>query len=112
MPCHDGFLYKTNKRLQHFEGVVSDTFGFAIGKTNNSSIPLAVAGRVLVYTDEELHAGDGVCAGEYGKAYKMTDQEIKEHPECIVGIVSEIPKYKTWGENNISVNNRIWIKVK
>jgi hypothetical protein len=98
--------------LQYFEGVVSDTFGFAIGKTNKAKIPLAVAGRVLVYTDEELHAGDVVCTGENGKVCKMNEEEIANKPDRIVGIVSEIPTYDTWGEDNIPVNRRIWIRVK
>ena len=39
-------------------------------------------------------------------------QEIKEYPDCIVGIVSEIPQYETWGSDNVNVNGRIWIKIK
>lgn len=108
----NGILYKTVERLQFFEGVVSDTFGFSIGKTDKFQTPLAVAGRVLVYTDEELHAGDVVCAGPHGKACKMANEEIKEHPDRIVGIVSEIPNYKTWGTENVEVNGRIWIRIK
>lgn len=108
----DGILRKTKNRLQHFEGVVSDTFGFSIGKTDKAQTPLAVAGRVLVYTDEELHAGDVVCAGENGKASKMDNIEIANKPDRIVGIVSEIPTYNTWGEDNIPVNGRVWIRVK
>lgn len=108
----DGILHKTVGRLQFFEGVVSDTFGFAIGKTDKAQTPLAVAGRVLVYTDEELHAGNVVCAGPHGKVCKMTKQEIKDHPDRIVGIVSEIPSYETWGEENIPVNGRVWIRIK
>jgi hypothetical protein len=42
----------------------------------------------------------------------MTREEIREWPDRIIGIVSEIPQYETWGENNIKVNNRIWIKIK
>jgi hypothetical protein len=42
----------------------------------------------------------------------MTREEIKEYPDRIIGIVSEIPDYETWGEGNVAVNNRIWIKVK
>ena len=108
----DGILRKTKNRLQHFEGVVSDTFGFSIGKTDKAQTPLAVAGRVLVYPDEELHAGDVVCAGENGKASKMDNIEIANKPDRIVGIVSEIPTYDTWGENNVPVNGRVWIRVK
>ena len=108
----DGILHKTVGRLQFFEGVVSDTFGFSIGKTDKAQTPLAVAGRVLVYTDEELHAGNVVCAGPHGKACKMTKKEIKEHPDRIVGIVSEVPNYETWGEENAPVNGRVWIRVR
>lgn len=108
----NGILHKTKNRLQHFEGVVSDTFGFAIGKTDKAKTPLAVAGRVLVYTNEELHAGDVVCAGENGKACKMSEEEIANKPDRIVGIVSEIPTYDTWGEDNVPVNKRVWIRVK
>ena len=39
-------------------------------------------------------------------------EEIKEYPDRIIGIVSEIPEYETWGSGNVEVNNRIWIKVK
>jgi hypothetical protein len=39
------------ERLMATAQVVSDTFGFAIGETDNCKTPLAVSGRVLVYTD-------------------------------------------------------------
>jgi hypothetical protein len=42
----------------------------------------------------------------------MTRDEIIQWPDRIVGIVSEIPDYKIWGEQQINVDNRIWIKVK
>jgi hypothetical protein len=61
---------------------------------------------------EDYNAGDTVCAGPEGKVMKMTRAEIKEYPDRIIGIVSEIPEYKTWGSGNVEVNNRIWIKVK
>ena len=77
--------------------------------------PLAVAGRVLAYfhgNREDYHSGDTVCAGPEGKVMKMTREEIKEYPDRIIGIVSEIPEYETWGSGNIAVNGRIWIKVR
>ena len=108
----DGKVKKTTKKLQKFEGVVSDTYGFSIGETNQCKTPIAVSGRVLVYTNPEdvFHAGDCVCAGPDGLAYYMTREEIVEFPDRIVGIVSEIPTYETW--NKVDVNGRIWIKVK
>ena len=110
-----GRLYKTTERLQAFEGVVSDTFGFAIGKTDGAKTPLAVAGRVLAYTDKdksEFHAGDTVCAGPHGAVSKMTREEIIAYPDRIVGVVSEIPTYDIWGTGNVKVDGRIWIRLK
>lgn len=77
--------------------------------------PIAVAGRVLAYCEGDrnsYHAGDTVCAGPKGKIVKMTREEIKEYPDRIIGHVSEIPNYEFWGDNNVKVNNRIWIKIK
>lgn len=110
----DGKLKLTTERLQKFEGVVSDTFGFAIGETDECQTPVAVSGRVLVYCNPEdhFHSGDCVCAGPDGLAHYMTREEIMEYPDRIVGIVSEIPTYEYWGSENIKVNGRIWIKVK
>ena len=42
----------------------------------------------------------------------MTDSEIAQNPDRIVGIVSEVPTYETWGTHNVKVNGRIWITVK
>ena len=112
---NDGQVYKTTEKFQACDGIVSDTFGFAIGETDECKTPLAVAGRVLAYCEgnrNDYHSGDTVCAGPEGKVMKMTREEIKEYPDRIVGIVSEIPKYETWGSGNVSVNGRIWIKVK
>ena len=112
---NNGEVYKTTEKFQACDGIVSDTFGFAIGETDECKTPLAVAGRVLAYYSgnrEDYHAGDTVCAGPEGKVCKMTREEIREWPDRIVGIVSEIPEYETWGSGNIKVNNRIWIKVK
>lgn len=111
----DGKLKKTVERLQKYEGVVSDTYGFAIGETDDCKTPLAVSGRALVYCDpeeEHFHSGDCVCAGPDGLAYRMTREEIIEFPDRIVGVVSEIPTYETWGSGNVEVDGRIWIKVK
>lgn len=110
----DGKVYKTNEKFQACDGIVSDTFGFSIGETDECKTPLAVAGRVLAYAEnpEELHSGDTVCAGPNGKVIKMTREEIREWPDRIVGIISEIPTYETWGTGNVKVDGRIWIKVK
>lgn len=111
----DDSLSLSTARLQKGGNVCSDTFGFAIGETEETKMPIAVAGRALVYTYEDRNSyepGDAVCTGPNGTISKMTREEIKEYPDCIIGYVSAIPDYEIWGEHNTKVNNRIWIKVK
>ena len=111
----DGSLSCTTERLQPGAQVISDTFGDAMGWSEQCQTPLAVAGRVLVYTyqpRENYHAGMAVCSAPDGTVDIMTREEIKEYPDCIVGIVSEIPQYEKWGTDQVDVDGRIWIKVK
>ena len=107
-------LSLSTERLMPGANIVSDTFGFSIGETENAKTPLAVSGRVLAYPNEprdSYHAGDAVCSGPNGTVSKMTREEIITYPERIIGTVSAVPDYETWGQNNVSVNGRIWIKV-
>lgn len=111
----EGKVFKTTKKFQACDGIVSDTFGFSIGETEQYRTPLAIAGRVLAYCEGnryDYHAGDTVCAGPDGKVVKMTREEIKEYPDRIIGHVSEIPEYEIWGDKEIKVNGRIWIRVR
>ena len=110
-----GDLIQSTKRLQSGANIVSDTYGFAIGETEQTKTPLAVSGRVLAYPYEDRYsysAGDPVCSGPNGTISKMTREEVREYPDRIVGTVSEIPEYETWGTGNVKVNGRIWIKVR
>lgn len=111
----DGTLSCTTERLMPGAQVISDTFGSSMGLSDECQTPLAVAGRALVYTYQyrsKYHAGMAVCSAPGGTVDIMTREEIKEYPDCIIGIVSEIPDYDTWGTDNVKVNGRIWIKVK
>lgn len=110
-----GDLILSTERLQPGAEIISDTFGFAIGETNKCKTPIAASGRVLAYTFEdryEFKAGDAVCAAPGGTVSKMTRDEIINYPDRIIGTVSEIPEYDTWGQNNIKVNDRIWIRIR
>lgn len=110
-----GDLVQSTKRLQPGANIVSDTFGFAIGETEQTKTPLAVSGRVLAYPYEDRYsysAGDPVCSGPNGTISKMTREEVREYPDRIIGTVSEIPEYETWGTGNVKVDGRIWIKVR
>ena len=111
----DGSLVCSSKRLQPGAQVISDTYGHLMGGTDKARTPIAVAGRVLVYTyqpRENYHAGMAVCSAPDGTVDIMSRVEICEYPDCIVGIVSEIPQYETWGSDNVKVDGRIWIKIK
>lgn len=113
----DDSLSKTQQRLSHFAGVSSDTWGFCQGETEKAKTPIAVAGRVLVYTyqnRENYRPGDCVCAAPNGTVDLMTREEIIQYPDRIVGTVSCVPTYETWGSGDrapVQVNGRIWIKV-
>ena len=111
----DGKLQQTNGRLEPGCLIVSDTFGYAIGQTEICNTPIAVSGRVLAYPNEDRYSykpGDAVCSGPNGTVSKMTRKEIIYYPERIIGTVSEIPEYDTWGQGDVKVDNRIWISVK
>lgn len=111
---NDDTLSLSTERLMPGANIVSDTFGFSIGETESAKTPLAVSGRVLAYPNEprdSYHAGDAVCSGPNGTVSKMTREEIITYPERIIGTVSAVPDYETWGQNNVSINGRIWIKV-
>ena len=111
----DGTLSLSTGRLQLGANIVSDTYGFAIGETNDATCPIAVCGRVLAHpleSKEVYHPGAAVCSGPEGTISLMTREEIREWPDAIVGYVSEVPTYDTWGSDNVPVNGRVWIKIK
>lgn len=113
----DGTMTLTTERLQRGGKIVSDTFGFNIGETEDCKTPIAVSGRALVYIHEgrevaAQHIGWPVGTGPDGTVSIMTEEEEEKYPSRIVGTISEIPTYETWGEKNININNRIWIYVK
>ena len=97
--------------------IVSDTFGFAIGQTKKANLPVAVSGRVLAYTAEDRiiykdAIGRPVCGTKSGRIRLMTNEEAAQFPWKILGTVSSVPEYKTWGEKEVEVNGRVWIKVR
>ena len=111
---HDNLIL-SNKRLQPGAEIISDTFGFAIGQTQKCNTPIAVTGRVLAYPYEpieEFLPGRPVCSGPNGTVSIMTEDEARNYPWLIIGTVSAIPSEETWGANNISTKDRIWIRVR
>ena len=98
--------------------IVTDTFGFSIGKSDTATIPVAVAGRVLAQMDKNCSKkkcvpGAAVCTVAGGTLRVMGKLEKILHPDCIVGYISEVPDYEVWhGEVDVNVNGRVWIKLK
>lgn len=112
----DDTLALATKRMQPGASIISDTFGFAIGETDEARTPIAVSGRVLAYGYEDREEfrkaiGRPVCSGPDGTVSIMTDEEYQRYGYCAIGTVSAVPNYETWGSGNVPVNGRIWIKV-
>lgn len=115
----NGKLTLTTERLQRGCEIISDTFGFAIGKDeeNGYNTPIASNGRVLAYIYEGrdaalTHIGWPVCSGPNGTVSIMTEAEERDFPSRIIGTISEVPDYEQWGENPVQVNGRIWIRIR
>ena len=113
----DGTMVPTTERLQRGCKIISDTFGFNIGETEDCKTPIAVSGRVLVYLDQDReiardYIGWSVCSGPNGTVSIMTEEEEEKYPSRIIGTISEIPDYEKWGEDEVEVNGRIWIYVR
>lgn len=116
-PDNDDYVKLSNERLNPTACVVSDTYGFIIGsqETKDFNVSIGVAGRVLVYPYGDISRytpGCCLCSGPDGTVDVMTRTEVKANPECVLGTLSSIPKYETWGDNNVYVNGRIWMKLK
>ena len=65
----DGTLSLSSERLQRGAEIISDTFGFAIGETEECRTPIAVAGRVLAHycgDIKDFKPGFPVCSGPDG----------------------------------------------
>ena len=95
--------------------IITDTFDNIIGDINKKQVPVALTGYVLAYTflpSRIYHKGDIMCSAPGGTIDKMTPSELKEHPESIVGTVSDIPDYEEWNNGKIQVNGRIWINLR
>lgn len=112
----DDTLIQSTERLQPGASIISDTFGFAIGETDNCKTPIAVSGRVLAYPYEsreefKKNIGHPVCSGPYGTVSIMTDEEYREKGYLAIGTISAVPDYEEWGIGKVKVNGRIWIKI-
>ena len=112
----DDTLITSTERMMPGANIVSDTFGFAIGETEQAKTPIAVSGRVLAYPYEsreefKKNIGRPVCSGPNGTVSIMTDEEYRNKGYCAIGTISAVPDYEEWGTGKVKVNGRVWIKV-
>lgn len=112
----DDTLSLSTERLQPAGNVISDTFGFVIGETEQAKTPVAVSGRVLAYPYEsreefKKNIGRPVCSGPNGTVSIMTDKEYRDKGYCAIGTISAVPDYEEWGAGKVKVNGRVWIKI-
>lgn len=95
-------------------GILSDTFGFAIGTPVEEGYgPFAIAGWVLAYVDGNCEIGDPLTSNEYGNLCKMSRYEVEQFPDRIVATYKRPETTDVWGtnQNKIIVNRRHWVKV-
>lgn len=112
----DDTLITSTERMMPGANIISDTFGFAIGETEQAKTPIAVSGRVLAYPYEsreefKKNIGRPVCSGPNGTVSIMTDEEYRNKGYCAIGTISAVPDYEEWGTGKVKVNGRVWIKV-
>lgn len=112
----DDTLITSTERMMPGANITSDTFGFAIGETDQAKTPIAVSGRVLAYPYEsreefKKNIGRPVCSGPNGTVSIMTDEEYRDKGYCAIGTISAVPDYEEWGTGKVKVNGRVWIKV-
>ena len=70
--------------------------------------------QAYVYLGDEISGTQyDVAKHIYGGDWRFpTAEEAREYPWCIIGTVSAVPTYETWGQANVKVNGRIWIRIR
>lgn len=115
--CFDGEkYYKSSKYLDDgIIGIHSDTSGFCMGRKDMlTQMHVGVAGFVLAYVDKEYSVGTPLTCMENGYLTKLKDEDISKNPHKIIGTFWKVEPKEKWGPEGkeISVNGRMWVKVK
>ena len=96
-------------------GIASDTFAHIVGTNpEENQVPIAVAGWVLAYVDQEYPCGTPLTNDKDGNLTEMTLQEKRDFPERMVATYKKKELKDNFGTRTkqISVNGRHWVKVK
>jgi hypothetical protein len=110
---YDGAKICKERCQESVIGIASDTFGYALGATNNK-VPIAISGWVLANVDQEYRSGIPLTNSDNGDLTEMTLEEKQNYPERIVAIYKKKERSEFWGPEGkeIKVNNRHWVKIK
>lgn len=115
--CFDGEnYYKSTKYLDNgIIGIHSDTAGFCMGKRESEKqMNVAVAGFVLAYVDQEYPTGTPLTCKENGILTRLKEEDISKNPHKIVSTFWKTEPKELWGPEGreVTVNGRMWVKVK
>lgn len=100
-------------------GIISDTYGHAVGFKSMEYAPFAIAGWVLAYIEsdvlDKIEPGDVLTSSPTGRLTLMLGEDIVKYPERIVAIYKKPEHATLWGPDGapkIEVKGRHWVKVK
>lgn len=115
--CFDGTKYfKSTKYLDDgIIGIHSDTAGFEMGKKESrKQMRVGVAGFLLCYVDEEYPIGTPLTCGENGILTVLKEEDRAKNYHKMVGTFWKVEPNKKWGPEGkeVTVNGRMWVKVK
>jgi hypothetical protein len=92
-------------------GIVSDTYGYGLGKkvSECTQLPIAVGGFVLAYVRKDYTSGTPLTVDKDGylTKHKLIDRIL--NPSNTIATYYKKEKKEEW--NGIKVNNRSWVKV-
>ena len=100
-------------------GILSDTYGHAVGDRGMGYAPFAVSGWVLAYIEDDVldkvEPGDVLTSSPTGRLTIMYRKDVETYPERIVAIYKKPETAVLWGPKGaqkIEVKGRHWVKVK
>jgi hypothetical protein len=96
-------------------GIASNTYGQAVGENKEVfQAPIAVAGWVLAFVDEEYAPGTPLMNDGEGNLTEMPMDLKRDYPERIVAIYIAPEASELWGPEGqkVAVDGRHWVKVR
>lgn len=106
----DFTISTTNWYLDDFIGIASDTYGYGLGNSAGKRIPIAIAGFVLAYVDQQYPPGSPLVAGPNGKLTLLKEEDLIANQYKIVAFYDRPERNSIW--NGIIVDGRHWVKVR